>query len=210
MKKRYLCMAAIIFLMNTLTGCALKNENMEAIYKEFLDNGDVGSLQWSWVLEPGQYEDIRFVNDNMVAVQNGSDKWGVWDLEKEILVTSCKYNNIPNDAARYYSEGYAAVQKDGKWGFVDEAGQCVIPCQYDEVGDFSEGLAAVKDADTHRSRTMSISEQRAELTSSRATETGRKKKPVSFWHGALYSSAELWRAQWRILYLTTLPRPSSV
>lgn len=73
-------MAAIIFLMNTLTGCALKNENMEAIYKEFLDNGDVGSLQWSWVLEPGQYEDIRFVNDNMVAVQNGSDKWGVWDL----------------------------------------------------------------------------------------------------------------------------------
>ena len=67
MKKRYLCMAAIIFLMNTLTGCALKNENMEAIYKEFLDNGDVGSLQWSWVLEPGQYEDIRFVNDNMVA-----------------------------------------------------------------------------------------------------------------------------------------------
>ena len=62
MKKRYLCMAAIIFLMNTLTGCALKNENMEAIYKEFLDNGDVGSLQWSWVLEPGQYEDIRFVN----------------------------------------------------------------------------------------------------------------------------------------------------
>ena len=27
---------------------------------------------------------------------------------------------------------------------------------------------------------------------------------------ALYSSAELWRAQWRILYLTTLPRPSSV
>ena len=56
------------------------------------------------------------------------------------------YNIIPNDAARYYLEGYAAVQKDGKWGFVDEAGQCVIPCQYDEVGDFSEGLAAVKDA----------------------------------------------------------------
>ena len=23
----------------------------------------------------------------------------------------------------------------------------MIPCQYDEVGDFSEGLAAVKDAD---------------------------------------------------------------
>ena len=85
----------------------------------------------------GTIRRYSFVNDNMVAVQNGSDKWGVWDLEKEILVTSCKYNNIPNDAARYYSEGYAAVQKDGKWGFVDEAGQCVIPCQYDEVGDLN-------------------------------------------------------------------------
>ncbi len=34
---------------------------------------------------------------------------------------------------------------------------------------------------------MSISEQRSELMRSVATETGRKKKPVSFWQGALYS-----------------------
>ena len=99
----------------------------------------------------GQYEDIRFVNDNMVAVQNGSDKWGVWNLEKEILVTSCKYNNIPNDAARYYSEGYAAVQKT-EMGFVDEAGQCVIPCQYDEVGDFSEGTRRGEGCGSQRKR----------------------------------------------------------
>ena len=26
------------------------------------------------------------------------------------------------------------------------------------------------------------------------------RKTVSFWHGALCSSAELWRAQWRILF----------
>ena len=43
-------MAAIIFLMNTLTGCSLKNDNMEAeaIYREFpegelLNNGMNGS-----------------------------------------------------------------------------------------------------------------------------------------------------------------------
>ena len=111
MKKRYLCMAAIIFLMNTLTGCALKMKIWKPYTKNFLIMETWEACNGQWVLEPGQYEDIRFVNDNMVAVQNGSDKWGVWDLEKEILVTSCKYNNIPNDAARYYSEGYAAVQK---------------------------------------------------------------------------------------------------
>ncbi len=173
MKKIYVCMMAMVFLMNTLTGCSLKNDNIdaEAIYREFpegelLNNGDAGKLQWSWILEPGEYEDIRFVNDNMAAVQDQSGKWGLWDLEKGVLVIPCKYDSIPisgerpeetsqatvplssqYDIIRDYAEGYAAVQKDGKWGFVDETGQCVIPCQYDEVGDFSEGLAAVKDAD---------------------------------------------------------------
>ena len=173
MKKIYVCMMAMVFLMNTLTGCSLKNDNIdaEAIYREFpegelLNNGDAGKLQWSWILEPGEYEDIRFVNDNLADVQDQSGKWGLWDLEIGVLVIPCKYDSIPisgerpeetsqatvplssqYDIIRDYAEGYAAVQKDGKWGFVDETGQCVIPCQYDEVGDFSEGLAAVKDAD---------------------------------------------------------------
>lgn len=157
MKKICVCMTVMVFLMNTLTGCSLKNDN-------------AGKLQWSWILEPGEYEDIRFVNDNMAAVQDRSGKWGLWDLEKGALVIPCKYDSIPisgerpeetsqetsqatvplssqYDIIRDYTEGYAAVQKDGKWGLVDGAGQCVIPCQYDEVGDFSEGLAAVKDAD---------------------------------------------------------------
>ena len=32
---------------------------------------------------------------------------------------------------------------DGKWGFADEAGKLVIPCKYDLVHGFVEGLAAV-------------------------------------------------------------------
>ncbi len=37
MKKIYVCMMAMVFLMNTLTGCSLKNDNIdaEAIYREF-------------------------------------------------------------------------------------------------------------------------------------------------------------------------------
>ncbi len=37
------------------------------------------------------------------------------------------------------NEGLAAVRRGGKWGFVDEAGQEVVPCRYDEVRDFEEG-----------------------------------------------------------------------
>jgi len=31
-----------------------------------------------------------------------------------------------------------------KWGFCDRNGEIVIPCKYDHVGFFSEGLACVK------------------------------------------------------------------
>lgn len=42
-----------------------------------------------------------------------------------------------------FSEGYAAFQEDNKWGFIDHSGEIVIPAVYDEVGNFSEGLAWV-------------------------------------------------------------------
>ena len=45
--------------------------------------------------------------------------------------------------ARGFSEGYAAVCKNGKWGFINLRGDEVITPQYQEVGDFHEELAAV-------------------------------------------------------------------
>ncbi len=33
----------------------------------------------------------------------------------------------------------AAVRRGGQWGFVNEEGQEVVPCQYDEVRDFEDG-----------------------------------------------------------------------
>lgn len=38
-------------------------------------------------------------------------------------------------------EGYRAIRKDGKWGFVDAQGRLRIPNRYDKVQHFAEGLA---------------------------------------------------------------------
>jgi hypothetical protein len=43
-----------------------------------------------------------------------------------------------------FHEGLAAVQIRDKWGFMDKTGRLVIPAQFIEAGDFSEGLAAVE------------------------------------------------------------------
>lgn len=43
-----------------------------------------------------------------------------------------------------FVEGLLAVRSGDKWGFVDERGKTVIPAEWDSVGNFSEGLVAVK------------------------------------------------------------------
>ena len=45
--------------------------------------------------------------------------------------------------AQLFNEGLAAVKKDGKWGYINESGEVVIPFQYDVAGQFSEGHAIV-------------------------------------------------------------------
>lgn len=46
-------------------------------------------------------------------------------------------------SAGIFSEGLAAVQKDGKWGYVDHTGAEKIPFLFDKAYPFQEGLAAV-------------------------------------------------------------------
>ena len=42
------------------------------------------------------------------------------------------------------SDGLSIVNKDGKYGAVDNQGSVIIPLEYDYLADFSEGLAHAK------------------------------------------------------------------
>ncbi len=48
------------------------------------------------------------------------------------------------DAAYDFREGLAAVDLNGKWGFIDKTGKDVIPFKYDNGGYFCDGLVNVK------------------------------------------------------------------
>ena len=43
-----------------------------------------------------------------------------------------------------FIEGKRRVSSFGKWGFIDTAGNEIVPCEYDNVQNFSEGRAAVE------------------------------------------------------------------
>jgi len=59
--------------------------------------------------------------------------------------------------AKDFSEGLAAVKKDGKWGFIDTDNNVVIPFKYDIAASFSEGLAIVG---TYSDNVTYLSEER--------------------------------------------------
>ena len=42
------------------------------------------------------------------------------------------------------SEGFRAVQKGGKWGWMHEDGKPFVGLNYDEVGSFKDGMAPLK------------------------------------------------------------------
>lgn len=53
----------------------------------------------------------------------------------------------PVGPTSYFSEGRARVRRDGRWGFVDRAGEPVIPPRFARAWDFRDGLARVRFSD---------------------------------------------------------------
>lgn len=143
----------------------LKNNDIK------VDQGNSG-LAWEWVIEPGEYEAMFFVDSDWIAVEQKNGKYSVINAQGEVALPDeyeqigkfydgiacvkmngeCFYidksggriTNINFDAGRGFHEGLAAVKVNDLWGYIDCNGTIVIPPQYDEVKEFSEGLAAIK------------------------------------------------------------------
>ncbi len=61
-----------------------------------------------------------------------------------LLVDGEQVGATYEDACPFGSEGYAAVQQDGKWGFIDTTGTLQIAYQFDDALSFGQHLAAVQ------------------------------------------------------------------
>ena len=48
------------------------------------------------------------------------------------------------DCVCEFNEGFAAVQKDGKWGYINTKGEQIIECKFDDAYYFNEGFARVE------------------------------------------------------------------
>ena len=80
----------------------------------------------------------RSGQSDMAGVESEIDE-NLVQLTPEFIEAIKKYDRLS-----LFSEGYAAVCKNGKWGYIDKTGQEVIPCKYDQANPFHEGLASVR------------------------------------------------------------------
>lgn len=130
-------------------------------------------LQWRWIVDVGEYEDIFIADEDIIAAKNKQGKWGMITLQQEEIVPF-KYDNISGFSEKVsiayengeysfinvegeiicknqfqevmpFRESLAAVKENNLWGYISISGEKVIHCQYEEVKAFSDGLAAVKE-----------------------------------------------------------------
>ena len=80
----------------------------------------------------------RSEQSNTTGVESEIDE-NLVQLTSEFIEAIQKYDQLS-----LFSEGYAAVCKNGKWGYIDKTGQEVIPCKYAWANPFHEGLASVR------------------------------------------------------------------
>jgi hypothetical protein len=107
------------------------------------------------IIEPGgqmvadlgyAFEAAYPARDGLIRVQKDSN-WGFLDSEgREVIPCMVDYAKVGD-----FSCGRAAFQEspDGPWGFFDRHLHTVVAAQYCEVGEFCQGLAAVRCGDLY-------------------------------------------------------------
>jgi len=106
-------------------------------------NGKWGvvNLSSEWIV-PAEYDEIimdelgRSYSQSAVFVKNGNNV--------TLLVDGEQVGDVYEDARPFGDEYYAAVKKNGLWGFIDTTGNVVINYQYEDALSFGQHLAAVK------------------------------------------------------------------
>lgn len=109
------------------------------------------------VIIPFQYDYISDFNEEGLALIRlkrehipitfllHSDIYGYYEIHYQTGIINTAGEQIGSlyDKIRCFSEGYAGVKLNDKWGYINIHGKEIIPIIYDEVGEFENGIAQV-------------------------------------------------------------------
>jgi len=105
----------------------------------------VVDLELNWLLAP-EYDEIimdelgRSCGQDAVFARKGNSIY--------LFVNGVQLDDTYEDAHPFGVEGYAAVKKHGKWGFIDTSGIVQIAYQFEDALSFGQHLAAVRQGES--------------------------------------------------------------
>lgn len=105
--------------------------------------GMVDTTGTEWLI-PAEYEGVAQDLVGRAYAQNAVFMFR--EGQALLLVDGEETGNVYEDA-RPFSDGWAAVKRDGKWGFIDTQGNVMIDFQFEDALSFGQHLAAVKQDD---------------------------------------------------------------
>ncbi|MBI4748795.1 MAG: WG repeat-containing protein [Acidobacteria bacterium] len=114
------------------------SEGLSLVFKD----GKYGFITPSgdWQIPPQLISASSFHNGRakiLVIAQDEAESYGFCDRQGKLVIPA-EFEDASN-----FSEGLAAVRKNGKWGFIDAEGKVVVPFQFQTADSFSSGRAAV-------------------------------------------------------------------
>lgn len=93
----------------------------------------------------GETYDGFVIDECHISFRNGR---GFGKIENKLYLLDENGNKVSNEtydnAKTFVSDGAAAVEQDGKWGFVDMNGKMAIAPKYEDANSFCAGVAPVK------------------------------------------------------------------
>ena len=116
-----------------------------------------GVDKYGEIIIPLEYDNISSFSEELAVVKKDK-KYGFINKQGKVAIP------LEYDEARSFSEGLAKVMKisnvkvyfnrlnvkktyDAKYGYINKQGEYAVPLDYDDIANFSEGLAAVKKED---------------------------------------------------------------
>ena len=168
-KQKYLCnrkkTAILIFILLLIfSGIVISNLFIKA------------DTQWEWIIKPGLYKNIAFLDGNLFKFYKNDKKVCIIDASTKDIYEYPLFDDIEFDRENvfianknssffhvdkagnklsdktyesiyYLKDGFSAVRLNGLWGFIDENFNQAVDFKFYDVHSFYENYAAVMDKD---------------------------------------------------------------
>lgn len=112
-----------------------KESEIQRYYQEAVESA---KLEWEWVIQPGEYDDVTFLGGTYIAVREENGKYRVIDENGDFVFPE-EYDLISP-----YSDNLARVCNDGMYFYIDKMGKKVIKGEFQDAKSFWEKKAAVQ------------------------------------------------------------------